>query len=127
MPLVRIDLRKGTNVAYRTSLSNGIHQALVESIGVPVKDRFHVITERDVDSLLYDNSYLDIPRTNNIVIVQVTLNTGRTLEQKRMIYKRMAEILEQKPGLRPQDLFVNLVEVEKENWSFGNGEAQYAK
>jgi len=127
MPLVRIDLRKGTNVAYRTSLSNGVHQALVEAIGIPVKDRFHVITERDTDSLLYDNSYLDIPRTNNIVMVQVTMSRGRTLEQKRMIYKRMAEILAEKPGLRPQDLLVNLVEVEKENWSFGNGEAQYAK
>lgn len=127
MPLVRIDLRKGTTPAYRTSLANGIHQALVESIGIPVKDRFHVITERDIDALLYDNSYLDIPRTNNIVIVQITMSRGRTLEQKRTLYRRMAEILANKPGLRPQDLFINLVEVEKENWSFGNGEAQYAK
>lgn len=127
MPLVRIDLRKGTAAAYRISLANGIHQALVESIGIPVKDRFHVITERDTDALLYDNSYLDIPRTNNIVLVQITMSHGRTLEQKRTLYRRMAEILAEKPGLRPQDLFINLVEVEKENWSFGNGEAQYAK
>ncbi len=127
MPLVRIDLRKGTTAAYRTSLSNGIHQALVESIGIPVKDRFHVITERDTDALLYDNSYLDIPRTNNIVVVQITMSRGRTLDQKRTLYRRMAEILQEKPGLRLQDLFINLIEVEKENWSFGNGEAQYAK
>jgi 4-oxalocrotonate tautomerase len=127
MPLVRIDLRKGTTPAYRTALANGVHQALVESIGIPIKDRFHVITERDIDALLYDNSYLDISRTNNIVIVQITMSRGRTLEQKRTLYKRMAEILSDKPGLRPQDLFINLVEVEKENWSFGNGEAQYAK
>jgi len=124
---VRIDLRKGTSPAYRAQLSAGIHQALVESIAIPVKDRFHVITERDTDSLLYDNSYLDIPRTNNIVIVQITMSRGRTLNQKRNLYRRIAEILHEKPGLRPQDLFINLVEVEKENWSFGNGEAQYAK
>ena len=127
MPLVRIDLRKGTPPEYRQKLSAGVHQALVESIAVPANDRFHVITERDDDALIYDDFYLDILRTDKVVFVQVTLSRGRTLEQKRILYKRMAEILAEKPGLRPQDLFINLVEVEKENWSFGNGEAQYAK
>ena len=127
MPLVRIDLRKGTTPAYRKSLSDGIHQALMESINVPAKDRFHVISERDPDALIYDDSYLDIQRTDHVVFVQITISLGRALEQKRTLYRRMAEILQEKAGLRPQDLFINLVEVEKENWSFGNGEAQYAK
>ena len=126
MPLVRIALRKGTTPDFRKALSDGVHRAMVETMNVPPKDRFQVITEHDDASLVYDPSYLDIPRTDAIVIIQITLNGGRTTEMKKALYARIAKLLKEAPGISPEDVFVNLVEVAKENWSFGNGIAQYA-
>jgi 4-oxalocrotonate tautomerase len=126
MPLVRISLREGKTEAYRKALADGVHRALVEAMDAPAQDRFQVITEHPASGLIYDPAYLGIQRTDDIVMVQITLSTGRKLAQKRKLFKRMAELLEENPGLRPQDLMVSLVEVAWENWSFGNGDAQYA-
>ena len=126
MPLVRIALREGKTEEYRKALGDGVHRALVEAMDAPAQDRFQVITEHPVGGLVYDPAYLGVQRTHDIVIVQITLSTGRKLAQKRKLYKRMAELLAENPGVRPQDLMINLVEVAWENWSFGNGEAQYA-
>jgi 4-oxalocrotonate tautomerase len=125
MPLVRISLREGKSEEYKKALADGVHRAIVEGADVPIADRFQIITEHPAGDLIYDPSYLGIQRSDDIVMVQITLSTGRRLAQKRKLMKRMAEILEENPGLRPQDLMVNLVEVAWENWSFGNGEAQY--
>ena len=127
MPLVRISLQEGTSAPYRQALADGVHQAMVEAIEIPAQDRFQIITEHPVNGLIYDPSYLGIERSDKIVLVQITLSGGRKPAQKKKLYQRMAEILAKNPGLRPQDLFVNLVEVAWENWSFGNGEAQYNK
>lgn len=126
MPLVRISLREGKSADYRRAIGDAVHRAMVEAAGVPALDRFQVITEHSADSLIYDPTYLDIQRTDDIVIIQITFNAGRALEQKKALYARIAELLAENPGIRPQDVFVNLVEVAKENWSFGNGVAQYA-
>jgi 4-oxalocrotonate tautomerase len=125
MPLVRISLREGKTEGYRKALGDGVHRALVEAMDAPAQDRFQVITEHPASGLIYDPSYLGVQRTDNIVMVQITLSTGRKLAQKRKLFQRMAEILAENPGVRPQDLMVSLVEVAWENWSFGNGEAQY--
>jgi phenylpyruvate tautomerase PptA (4-oxalocrotonate tautomerase family) len=125
MPLVRISLREGKTEEYKKALGDGVHRAMVEAIEAPAQDRFQIITEHAAGGLLYDPTYLGIQRTENIVMVQITLSTGRKPPQKRKLFKRMAEILGENPGLRPQDLMVSLVEVAWENWSFGNGEAQY--
>jgi phenylpyruvate tautomerase PptA (4-oxalocrotonate tautomerase family) len=125
MPLVRISLREGKSDAYKRAVADGVHKALVEGADVPSQDRFQVVTEHPVGGLIYDASYLGIERTDDIVLVQITLSTGRKLAQKKKLFRRMAEILQKDPGLRPQDLVINLVEVAWENWSFGNGEAQY--
>jgi 4-oxalocrotonate tautomerase len=125
MPLVRISLREGKSEQYRRALGEGVHQALVEAMDAPQQDRFQIITEHKVNDLIYDPTYLGIQRSDDIVIVQITLSAGRKPPQKRKLYRRMAEIMEKNPGLRPQDLMINLVEVAWENWSFGNGEAQY--
>ena len=98
---------------------------MIEALAIPVDDRFQVITEHPAEGLVYDPSYLGVERSDRVVFVQITMSTGRKPQQKRKLFKRMAEILAESPGLRPQDLFVNLVEVSWENWSFGNGEAQY--
>jgi 4-oxalocrotonate tautomerase len=127
MPLVRISLRKGKSEQYRRAIADGVHQALVEAIEAPKQDRFQVITEYSPNDLIYDPSYLGIERSDDVVFVQVTLSAGRKPPQKRKFYQRMAELLAKNPGLRPQDLVINLVEVAWENWSFGNGEAQYTQ
>jgi 4-oxalocrotonate tautomerase len=127
MPLVRISLRQGKSEQYRRALADGVHQAMVEAIDAPAQDRFQIITEHSANDLIYDPAYLGIERSDDIVMVQITLSAGRKPGQKRKLYQRMAEILGKSPGLRPQDLMINLVETAWENWSFGNGEAQYMK
>ena len=125
MPLVRISLREGKTDAYKKALADGVHRALVEAIDVPAQDRFQVVTEHPASGLFYDPSYLGIERSDDVVLVQITLSTGRKPAQKRKLYKQMSEILAKNPGLRPQDLMISLVEVAWEDWSFGNGESQY--
>ena len=125
MPLVRIALRKGTKPEFRRAIADSIHRAMVETIKIPVQDRFQVITEHDESALIYDPSYLGISRSDGVVLIQITLSAGRTLEVRKAL-ARIAELLSDSPGIRSEDVFVNLVEVAKENWSFGNGIAQYA-
>ena len=126
MPLVRIALRKGTTPDFRRKLSDAVHRAMVETIKVPELDKFQVVTEHDAEGLVYDPSYLGIARTDGVVFIQITLNAGRTLEAKKALYARIAELLREAPGVRPEDVLISLVEVTRENWSFGNGIAQYA-
>jgi len=126
MPLVRIALRKGTKPEFRRAVGDAVHRAMVETINVPDQDRFQVITEHDESGLIYDPSYLGISRSDGVVLIQITLNAGRTVELKKALYARIAQLLKEAPGVRPEDVMVNLVEVPKENWSFGNGIAQYA-
>jgi 4-oxalocrotonate tautomerase len=126
MPLIRISLRQGKTTEYRLKISDGVHRAMVETINVPAQDRFQVITEHRADGLIYDPSYLGINRTDDVVFIQITLNAGRTTDQKRALYKKITELLVKEAGVRPEDVVINLVEVAKENWSFGNGDAPYA-
>jgi 4-oxalocrotonate tautomerase len=126
MPLVRIALRKGTKPEFRRAVSDSVHRAMVETIGIPEQDKFQIITEHDEDGLIYDRSYLGISRGDGAVLIQITLSTGRTVEVRKALFARIAALLRERPGLRPEDVFINLVEVAKENWSFGNGIAQYA-
>ena len=125
MPLVRISLRQGTSPEYRKALGDGVHRAMVEALAIPPDDRFQVITEHPPEGLNYDPQYLGVRRSDKVVFVQITMSAGRKPMQKRKLYHRMAEILAESPGLPPQELVINLVEVSWENWSFGNGEAQY--
>ncbi len=127
MPLVRIALRAGKPANYRRAVGEGIHRAMVETLAVPDHDRFQVITEHDADGLVYDPVYLGIDRSDDVVLVQITLSGGRKPTQKRDFFARAAELLARDPGLRPQDLFINLVEVAWENWSFGEGKSQYTE
>ena len=127
MPLVRISLRAGKSAEYRRAIGDGIHRAMVETLAAPEHDRFQVVTEHDADGLIYDPAYLGIQRSDDVVLVQITLSAGRKPPQKRDFMARAAALLADNPGLRPQDLFINLVEVAWENWSFGDGKAQYTE
>ena len=125
MPLVRIDLLEGKTPEYRAQVGQIVYQALLECIGVPNDDRFQVTTEHPKAELQFDRNYLGIKRSDDCIFVQITLSIGRTVEMKQRFYKAVADGLHETLKLRREDVFINLVEGPKENWSFGNGEAQY--
>src|SRR5262245_48439972 len=124
MPLVRITLAKGTDADRRRLLADGVHRALVETASVPADDRFQVIEEVPAENLIFSPNYLGIDRRGPVVFVQVILNQGRSVAVKQALYARIAAELAGL-GLRKEDVLVNLVEVPKENWSFGNGLMSY--
>lgn len=125
MPLVRIDTTQQLAPERRRALGDAVHRALVETVGVPVDDRFQVIVGH-ADALNVTPSYLGIDHASDVVLVQITLSVGRTVEQKKKLFQRIAADLAATGAVRREDVIVNLVEVVKENWSFGNGEAPYA-
>lgn len=126
MPLVKIFLRKGKPPEYLRLLSDGVHAALVSEAGIPQDDKFHLIQELEPELLIADPSYGEVARGDDLVVVEIILNAGRSVEIKKAIYRRIARNLERAVELRDDDLLISLVEVEAENWSFGKGLATYA-
>src|SRR5258706_14843731 len=126
MPLVRIGLQKGKDAAYRQKAGQIVYEAMVACTGVPENDRFQIIGEHSADNFIFDPDYLGIHRTDDLIMVQIFFNEGRSVAQKQALYKAIAEGLSASLQVRPEDVFITLVEVKKENWSFGNGVAQYA-
>ncbi len=127
MPLVRIDTTQRLAPERRRALGDAVHRAMVETIGVPPDDRFQVIVGHADAALNVTPGYLGIDHGSDVVLVQITLNAGRTVEQKKALYQRLAADLAATGAVRREDVIVNLVEVVKENWSFGNGDAPYAR
>lgn len=125
MPLVRIALRRGKPAAHLAALRDGVYHAMRDTFDVPEHDRFILVSQHDADEFDGDPGYLGIARSDDLVIVQITCSSGRSTAQKQALYRRIADNLAAAPGLRPQDVFINLVETSRENWSFGNGIAQY--
>lgn len=126
MPLVHVSLRTGKSNSYRQAIFDGVYRAMHEEFNVPEDDQFMTVTEHTAANFRYGASYLNIARSDDLVFIQITANNTRTLEQKKALFRRVAELLGEEPEIRPEDVFVSLVEVEKENWSLGNGVAQYA-
>jgi 4-oxalocrotonate tautomerase len=126
MPLVRIELPKGKPPQHRRAIADIVYATMLEVMKVPQGDRFQIIAEHEANDLIIDPSYLGVARSAEAIIIQITLNEGRSIELKQAFYKALADRLHEGAGLRREDVFVNLVEVKKENWSFGAGVAQYA-
>jgi phenylpyruvate tautomerase PptA (4-oxalocrotonate tautomerase family) len=125
MPLVRVSLRRGKPAAYRKAILDGIYQAMISTFNVPNEDRFMVINEHDEPDFSYSPTYLGINRTDDLILIQLTVSNTRGVEQKKALFRQIVENLRASPGVRPEDVFINLVEVVPANWSFGNGIAQY--
>ena len=126
MPLLHISLRAGKPESYRQAIFDGLYRAMRETFNVPEDDQFMTITEHDATNFRYGASYLDIARSDDLVFIQISAMNTRTVEQKKALFRRIAELLGESPGIRSEDVFVNLVEGTKENWSLGHGLAQYA-
>ena len=126
MPLTRVSLRGGKPATYRKAILDGLYQAMRETFDVPEGDRFMTVSEHDEPDFSYGADYLGIARSDNLVIIQLTVSNTRTVTQKKALYRRIVERLTASPGLRPEDILINLIEVQPENWSFGHGVAHYA-
>lgn len=125
MPLTHISLRAGKPEAYRQAIFDSLYRAMHETFNVPLDNQFMTIREHDATNFRYGASYLGIARSDDLVLIQMTVNNTRTVEQKKALFGRIAELLGESPGIRPEDVFVSLVEVAK-RWSLGHGLAQYA-
>lgn len=125
MPLVRIDIIQGRPEEEITAIGHAVHRALVECMNTPERDRFQIVTEHAPSRLAFNPDYLDVARTRGIVLVQVFLSQGRSTAQKQAFYARVAELLASGANVQPGDATVTLVENTREDWSFGNGVAQY--
>jgi len=125
MPLVRIELRRGKPPEYRRTLAEEVYEAMRDAIKIPENDKFVVVSEHGPEDFVYDRHYLGIDRTDDFVTVQIALRRGRTVEAKQALYRRITERLEQALAIRPADVLITLVENGAEDWSFGNGVAQY--
>jgi len=126
MPFVRIDLIKGKPADYRKALGEIVYKAMTDVINVPQNDKFQVITEHAADGLNVADNYLGSEFSKDIILIQITLNAGRTVEQKKAFFKRIVDDMHAQLNVRPDDVVIHLIEVAKENWSFGKGVAQYA-
>lgn len=127
MPLVRIDLLEGKTAEFKSQLGELVYESMLETIGIPEEDKFVIVNDLKAEELIFSTNYLGVDRTDGIVIIQITMNEGRTTEVKKALYKKVADNLNNRLDIRKEDVFINLVEVNKENWSFGNGIAQYAE
>jgi phenylpyruvate tautomerase PptA (4-oxalocrotonate tautomerase family) len=125
MPLVRIDMPAGKSAEIKRVISDVVYDAIVTVLKAPAGDRFHVISEHRPDTLFIDRHFLGIERTADALMIQVTLREGRTREAKQAFFKFIADGLHERAGIRREDVIINLVEDKLEDWSFGNGEAQY--
>jgi len=127
MPLVRIDLSSDTSAQTAAAIGDVVYQAMVNVANVPEHDKFQIIHRHAKEELVYPAAgYLGISYTPNIVFIQITWNAGRSVEVKKAFYKAIAEGIHEKTGLRKEDVWINLIDVKREDWSFGNGEMQYA-
>jgi 4-oxalocrotonate tautomerase len=125
MPLLHISLRAGKPAAYRQAIFDGLYRAMRETLDVPEDDQFMTITEHDAANFRTGTGY-GVARSDDVVYIQITVFDTRTPEQKKALFARVAELLGENPGIRPEDVFVQVLTSAKENWSVGNGVAQFA-
>ena len=126
MPLTHISLRAGKPEAYRQAIFDGVYRALRDDFNVPEDNAFMTIREHDAANFRYGASFMGIERSDDLVFIQITANNTRSVEQKKALFRRIAALLGERPGIRPEDVFVNVLEAAKENWSLGHGLAQFA-
>jgi 4-oxalocrotonate tautomerase len=125
MPLLHISLRAGKPEAYRQAIFDSLYRAMRDALDVPEGDQFMTISEHDAANFRYGAAF-GIVRSDDLVLIQITVFDTRTAQQKKALFRRIAELLGESPGIRPQDVFVNVLEATKENWSVGHGLAQFA-
>ncbi len=122
MPFARIDLAKGKSSDFRATVGDVVYQGIVDVLEAPDGDRFMVINEHAPENFMFDPNFLGIQRTPDLIYIQVTSTVGNTKEQKVAFFRLMADELNRRLKVRREDVFISLVFVDREDWSFGNGE-----
>ena len=125
MPILHVSLRAGKPEAYRQAILDNLYRAMRDALNVPEDDQFMTLTEHDAANFRYGGAY-GVRRSADVVYIQITVFSTRTAEQKKALFRRIAELLGENPGIRPEDVFVNVLDAPKENWSVGHGRAQFA-
>ena len=125
MPLVRIDIPNHYPNGFENQVGDLVYQAMLDCLKVPEDDKFQILTRHAKSELVKPGSYLGIEYSDQLIIIQITLNEGRTTEVKKAFYAGVVQSLNSALNIRKEDVMISLVEVKKENWSFGNGEMQY--
>ena len=125
MPIAHISMRSGKSEGYKQAIFDSLYLVLREALGVPKDDQFMTITEHDAANFRYGSAF-GVNRSDDLVYIQITVFNTRTVEQKKALFEQVAERLGEHPGIRPEDVFVNIYDTPKENWSVGNGLAQFA-
>ena len=125
MPLIRISMRRGRPASHPATIVDGVYRALRATFEVPENDLFAVVHQHDADEFVFDANYFGFERSAGLVIIQITVANTRGVTQKKALYAAIAANLQREPGLKPDDIFINLIEVKREDWSFGGGIAQY--
>ena len=126
MPILHVSLRAGKPEAYRQAIFDSLYRAMREALDVPVDDQFMTIREHEAANFRYGASCFGVNRSDDVAFIQITVFNTRTAEQKKALFRRIAELLGENPGIRPEDVFVNVLDAAKENWSVGHGLAQFA-
>ena len=127
MPLVRIDISKTASRERVRDVGDAVYNAMIAVANVPNYDKFQVVTRHEPDEIIYpEEGYLGIDYTPDLIIIQVTWVGGRSTEVKKKFYQHIADEIHAKQGVRKQDIWISLVDSGREDWSFGNGEMQYA-
>jgi 4-oxalocrotonate tautomerase len=125
MPLLHISLRAGKPAAYRQAICDSLYQAMRDALDVPDDDQFITITEHEPANFRYGNAF-GIARSDDLVYIEITVFDTRTAGQKKALFARIAKRLGERPGIRPEDVFVVILDAARENWSVGHGLAQFA-
>jgi len=126
MPLVRITMPEGIPPDRRAALGEGVHRALVDVAKAPADDKFQILEVGPPESIVFTPSYLGLTHRAPVVVIQVFMNVGRTVEVKKALYAALAGAVTAAAPVRREDVIVNLVEVPRENWSFGGGVMSYS-
>jgi len=122
MPFARIDLMQGKAPEYRAALADIVYRGIVDVLKAPDGDRFIVISEHTPDNLIYDPNFLGWKRSADFLLIQVTSTVGNDKDSKLAFFRYIADELKGKLSVRPDDIMINMVYVDRSDWSFGNGE-----
>lgn len=125
MPLIRVSMRRGRPASHPAAIVDGVYRALRATFEVPENDLFAVVHQHEAEEFVFDANFFSFQRSAGLVIIQITVANTRGVTQKKALFAAIAANLQQEPGLKPDDIFINLLEVKRENWSFGGGVAQY--
>lgn len=126
MPLVRISLSESTSPADVSAVSDSVHGALVATFSVPEADRFQAIHRHSAADLVCTPEFLGVQHSQHVVFVQISCSPGRTVDTKKALYAKIAADIAASSSFKADDVIINLLETSRENWSFGQGIAQYA-